>query len=370
MMEANAVKQLLVKELAPNDNSKNQPYIARGDLQAINILPTGEFRAEFTKKNRETLKAPLDFYWLQPDGSRVHAPDTQVILYPQYPEIRLSGFLNRARSAPNSLMNSRSLGRLLFLGVTNDRKIMAWATDAGSQISEAYRALEKLEQIGVFKVVPVRASDIGTSSRNTVLNELRRIHNLNWIDSKALSADGSLLPCNSAHCVGYTLEAEFGVARNGISEPDFQGWELTATTVKNLKGLPSSKAVTLMTPEPTSGFYKSEGLEAFVRKFGYPDKRGRPDRLNFGGNFYLGTRHTGTALTLRFDGYDVADEQHFRPSGSLALVTDNDVIAAEWSFCFTDVALESQTFTSRLYSSRGEESAPTTIQIWRVRSIW
>ena len=29
-----------------------------------------------------------------------------------------------------------------------------------------------------------------------------------------------------------------------------------------------------MTPEPTAGIYKDRGVEFFIRKFGYPDKKG------------------------------------------------------------------------------------------------
>jgi hypothetical protein len=38
-----------------------------------------------------------------------------------------------------------------------------------------------------------------------------------------------------------------------------------------------------MTPEPTDGLYKSEGVEKFLREYGYTDKKGRDDRMNFGG---------------------------------------------------------------------------------------
>src|SRR5690606_5992623 len=121
-MRANGVTQLLAKELAPNDNSKNQPYLG-GDFQALSILPVGDLKPERTEKGRETIKGPLDFWWLQPDGTAENAPGAQMILYPQYPEIRLSGFLRGTRRAPNELMNSRLEGRILFLGITPTARI-------------------------------------------------------------------------------------------------------------------------------------------------------------------------------------------------------------------------------------------------------
>ncbi|MGH6708313.1 MAG: MvaI/BcnI family restriction endonuclease [Bradyrhizobium sp.] len=329
MMLASGVTKLLVKELAPNDNSKNQPYVSKGNLDAVNILPAGDFEPD---PEHDTLKAALDFHWLQPDGTTSNAPQTKLIFYPQYPEVRLSGFLMGAKNAPNYLMNTRLEGRLLFLGIATDRRILAWATGPDSLLAHAYAALGHLERLGVFAVVPLSREEYGVSTRDLLIRELNRIHLLDWINSKALTKDGSIIDCISSHCVGYTLEAELGVARNGISEPDFKGWEVKATTVKKLGNKPSAKAVTLMTPEPTGGLYRSLGVEGFIRRFGYPDKKGRPNRKNFGGTFFEGVRHAGTKLTLTLNGYDSTKCEIVNTSGSLALLTDKDDIAAEWSF--------------------------------------
>jgi hypothetical protein len=62
------VTRLLVKELAPNDNSKNQPYLSKNSLVASNILPVGESRVTETDKGKRVLKAALPLHWLQPDG--------------------------------------------------------------------------------------------------------------------------------------------------------------------------------------------------------------------------------------------------------------------------------------------------------------
>lgn len=330
-MAANGVKQILVKELAPNDNSKNQPYLG-GSLEAANILPiTGEVRAEVTEKGNESLKASLPFYWLQPDGSVARAPGAQIILYPQYPEVRLSSFLKGAVNAPSELMNTRQPGRILFLGITTDSRIIAWATGPASALARGFRALWGLEQLGVFQVLPVESAEARTA-KERLLAELRRIHLLGWVDSKALKSDGTIVPCRASQCVGYTLEAELGVARNGRSEPDFLGWEVKASEVNAFDRPPPAKAITLMTPEPTGGFYRSDGVEAFIRKYGYPDKLGREDRMNFGGVFRAGQRHEGTGLTLTLSGYDSTTEKITNATGSLALIDDAGNAAAEWSF--------------------------------------
>jgi hypothetical protein len=330
-MAANGVKQILMKELAPNDNSKNQPYLG-GSLEAANILPiTGEVRAEVTAKGNESMKAALPFWWLQPDGSAARAPGAQLILYPQYPEVRLSGFLKGAVNAPSELMNTRLPGRILFLGITKDSRIIAWATGPDSALAWGFRALWGLEQMGVFQVLPVESAETRTS-KERLLAELRRINLLGWVDSKALKSDGSIVPCTASQCVGYTLEAELGVARNGRSEPDFLGWEVKASEVTAFDRPPPAKAITLMTPEPTGGFYRNNGVEAFIRKYGYADKKGREDRMNFGGIFRAGQLHEGTGLTLTLSGFDATAGKITNASGSLALIDGAGNAAAEWSF--------------------------------------
>ncbi|UPJ84313.1 MvaI/BcnI restriction endonuclease family protein [Bradyrhizobium sp. 183] len=330
-MARNGAKHLLVKELAANDNAKNQLYLS-GSLDIANVLPMGEVGVTVTKEGNQILKAKASFFWIQPDGGAAPAPGAQFILYPQYPEVRLSALLRGAVNAPGELMSTRLSGRLLFLGTTDDGRILAWAAGPGSRLASEYRALGALEQNAVFFIVPLDASEAGKSTRQLLLEEIKRIHLLDWINSKALRADGTFAPCLSSHCIGYTLEAEFGVARNGRAEPDFKGWEIKAGTVSRLNSPPTRKAVTLMTPEPTGGFYRTDGVEAFVRKFGYKDKLGREDRLNFGGIYRAGIRHPGTGLTCKIDGFDAVKSRITNPAGSLVLLNDSGEIAAEWSF--------------------------------------
>ena len=52
------------------------------------------------------------------------------------------------------------------------------------------------------------------------------------------------------------------------------GWELKQH--KTRLDQPPRVVPTLMTPEPTGGIYKDEGIIAFMEKFGYPDKKGCP----------------------------------------------------------------------------------------------
>jgi hypothetical protein len=58
------------------------------------------------------------------------------------------------------------------------------------------------------------------------------------------------------------------------SEPDYLGWEVKQFSVRNFNAINSS-VITLMTPEPTDGYYAKEGSQAFIRKYGYSDLKGR-----------------------------------------------------------------------------------------------
>jgi hypothetical protein len=130
---------------------------------------------------------------------------------------------------------------------------------------------------------------------------------------------------------GFTLEAEFGIAKNSSAEPDFLGWEVKQHSVSSFESM-AAGAITLMTPEPTGGFYEEQGVEAFVRKFGYADKNDRPDQMNFGGIHRAGERHETTHLTMTLPGYDSERCRITNPDGCIALVNDAGEVAASWAF--------------------------------------
>ena len=55
---------------------------------------------------------------------------------------------------------------------------------------------------------------------------MHRINRLGWIDSKQLASNGVLKPCSAPQCGGFTLEAELGIPKNRVAEPEFLGWEV------------------------------------------------------------------------------------------------------------------------------------------------
>jgi len=324
-MIALGVTKLLFKYLSPNDNSKNQVYLA-GSLDILNVLPMGEVRAVSTPKGKHILSAAVDLHWLRFVGDPVPAPHAQLILYPQYPEVRLSGFLRGAPGAPNEIMAPRDEGRVLFLGVTSSGRIIAYADRDAALLGEL-AALQDLEQTGAFRHLPIGTAD---TSRDRLLERLAAIALAGWLPAQKLQTDGLIGPCNGTNCGGYTLEAQLGIAPNGRSEPDFEGWELKSHGVTRFDRLGVGQ-LTLMTPEPTGGFYKLDGATSFVRRFGYAD-RSNEDRLNFSSPHHAWIRNELTGLTLNLLGYDREEERIIDAHSSFALLNDEGEVAAEWHY--------------------------------------
>lgn len=320
--------QLYAKILADNDNSKNQVYFGP-DFKALNLFPAQRVVAAQSGKLGSIFKAKLQFSWLLENGSEVAAPGSQLILYPQYPEVRFSGFLKGCASPPSDLMRRRQRGRVLFLGVAGD-KILGHVVSADSFTAREFQETFQLPTIGVFNELPVPRVVSESAARGMLLNELRRIHQKGWIDSKQLGANG-LLPCNAPQCGGLTLEAELGILKNSKTEPDFHGWEIKQHNVTNLDRL-NSGVITLMTPEPNGGYYKQEGVIPFIRRFGYSDKKGRTNRFNFGGVHKVAVRQPSTNLMLTLVGYDVIKHRITDATGAVQLIDDAGFVAASWGF--------------------------------------
>lgn len=335
MFAAKGVERLYVKKLSPNDNSKNQIYLG-GNFEVLNIIPN---RGVYTDDRREgsrrdRFKANISLFWIDASGTLYRAPSAQLILYPKYPEVRLSGFLQKCEKAPSTMMQSRAAGRLLFVGISRDGSIIGHVTNPDNPIRRQVDALKALESAGVFLTIPLKGSTSG-DTRAALISALKKVHMTGWINSVRLDADGNLVGCNSSNCGGYTLEAQLGIRPNGYSEPDFLGWEVKQHGVTSFLKPHSGSPITLMTPEPTGGLYREKGVEAFLRKFGYADRSGladRDDRINFGGVYKVGKQVALTKLTLQMPGYDPASGKITNAEGGLTLVGPKGEEAATWHY--------------------------------------
>jgi MvaI/BcnI restriction endonuclease family len=335
--------RLYAKPLSENDNSKNQIYFA-GAVEALNVFPSRQVFAQNTSRG-PSFKALLNFGWLLDNGSVAPAPRAQFILYSQYPEVRFSGFLSGCDNAPGELMMDRQRarkagatmlrklgGRVLFLGTTRDRRVIGYAASGDSVVAAEFGATSFQPAFGVLFEIPLPNVADEITARAQLLLALRRINQKDWIDSKQLDRDGIVKPCSAQNCGGFTLEAELGIPKNSEAEPDFLGWEVKQYAVDDFDRIESSKAITLMTPEPSGGFYCNNTIEAFIRRFGYADKKGREDRMNFGGRHFVGRICKATSLTMEISGFDLSTGKITDANGQIALVSNAGEVAASWSF--------------------------------------
>ena len=363
------VDRVIYKFLSPNDNSKNQPYLA-GHFTDIGYIPTKELVASPSTsqktsdpKRQVKFTADLDYHWLSSSGVAYSAPTAKLIYYPQFPEVRLSGFLKGCPIDMGGWMDpakrGRFKGRVLVWGLRRDGAIFAYLATPGSRLakqiedaqfvalssvlrelpytrSDHFReiAVESAvnEQLELYRTPDILAGqDNGTDrSRYLLLAELRRIHNAGPIASKKLNAHGFAESYRARNGGGYTLEAELGVVPNGIAEPDFQGWEIKQFSVKKFH-LIASKALTIMTPEPDGGFYKQQGVKPFMYRYGY-DSPKIADRRDFTGRHFYGQACEKTALTLVMPGFDTGSSRMADAGGYVGLLDGEDNLAASWSF--------------------------------------
>ena len=324
-MQAHGALRLLVKELAPNDNSKNQPYLASDhSLAGFSIIPARDISAV-----GRNFRADVDLAWLDDVGRAWPAPHAKVIQYRRYPEVRLSGFLLGCKNPPSKLMNTREPGRVLFLGVTGSGAI-AHVVGAGSPLAAEARAMIAAGTTTRVSALHELPMSLGLTNEQMLLRRLAEIHREGWIDGKRLRADGEIVPYAARNAGGMTLEAEFGIAANSVPLPDYLGWEVKGLSAKDyLKPAPGS-VITLITVQPRGGFYAEHGIVEFVRRFGYPDKSGKPDRLNFGGRYLFGVPVPLTGAQLRIEGYH--PDAGIEPEGRLVLMMKDGTEGATWPF--------------------------------------
>lgn len=327
------VIRVLAKPLAENDNSKQQIYLG-GNFDVLNDIPFQEVTADGTAKV-PNFKAKVKLNWITENGDFEPAPYAQLILYPSYPEVRLSGFLRGCSNSPSEYMRPIQAGnrgpknswdgRILFLGVNDAGEIFAALGIAGSVASlqfDELRTSKKIEKKGALYSLPIQceSSTKLVDTKKELLAALSTIKNKGWIPSSRIQKDGSIKSYQASNGGGYTLEAMLGISPNGRSEPDYLGWELKAY---------SSSKITLMTPEPTGGIYGDKGVAVFLRKYGYLRE---DDTLYFTGNHRVGIRHEKTNQLLSLEGFDAKSGKIVNPDGGIYLSDKNGDPSATWAY--------------------------------------
>jgi hypothetical protein len=338
MLVENGATEIFYKELPPNANSKNQVYVAP-DLSDLSRIPSGSVVAHSsysskTGQNESVFHAPLEMYWITSTGTVSKAPEAKLIFYPQYPEVRMSGFLKGARYAPSTFFDKEKLGtvpdRILLLGITRQHTIVAITVPPESPAARQIKAEQPHEAYGALRILPFESSTSDADDYLTLLTALSEIHRSGWNESIRLDGRGVVVPCRATNCNGNTLEALLGIRSNGIALPDFHGWEIKARGVANSEK-PGRSVVTLLTPEPDGGTYVSDGFHSFMNEYGHEASKGAR-RINFGGIYRVGAA-TKSHKKLRLDlqGYNY-ESQIYRPDGAVVMLDHRGGVAMSWSF--------------------------------------
>ena len=331
-MAQHGATRLYAKELAPNDNTKNQIYLGPS-FEVLQLIPFGEIIAS-TIAPEKVLQASVNLDWIDETGESAPASRTKFILYPQYPEVRLSGFVMGCRNAPSEWLNNekrgRTEGRVLFLGISPNGKVLAYLGTPSSTLSNSFKAIKaSFPPAGVLTDISGLLLRIKAADEDfELIGRLRAIHAKGWIDAKRLVKGGKIVDCNGTNCGGLTLEAELGVEENGASEPDFLGWEIKQHKTTNYLRH-GTGPITLLTPEPDGGSYV-DGVEEFVERYGSHTER--ENISYFQGIHYAGTEHPDTGMRLEVIGFDKTANKIVDANGCVALVSPSEDIAASWSF--------------------------------------
>lgn len=338
MLVANGATEILYKQLPQNANSKNQVYLAP-DLSDLSRIPSGAVVAQSsysTKagKTEPVFHAPLEMYWITSAGQPSKAPEAKLIFYPQYPEVRMSGFLKGARYAPSTFFDKEKLGtvsdRILLIGLTSRRTIVAIVVPPESPAARQINADQPHEAYGAFRELPIEPHNSDADDYLALLGALARIHRSGWNDSIRLDGRGDIVPCRATNCNGNTLEALLGIRSNGIALPDFHGWEIKARGVVNSEK-PGRSVVTLFTPEPDGGTYVSNSFDEFMTAYGHKAAT-QAGRTNFGGIYRAGAQiQPSKKLRLDLHGYDRQSEK-YSPDGAVVMVNHAGDVAMSWSF--------------------------------------
>lgn len=293
----------VLKVLPKNANDKNQVYFASSfsSLHKIFDLKLAERGASTSHKSTAQPGSHIpeavfsSFEWLKSDGSRVRARNVKVIVYTQYPEARLSGFLSVDDTMPQSLSVSFTKAnpetkRVLVLGrLPGGRCLAMICLDPTDALLAEINALERLEGSRVCRKLSIQ-QNYGEKLLTQLAVIVAQPHKGCRLDSR-----GRTLPFNGTQVCGYTLEHALGIVPNSGKDGDLYGIELKTHTLRR---------ATLFTPEPDFGLY-AENFESFMRTYGYETKGGKEFRVT--GIHRANVRCRKSGLTLKVQEYHLAN---------------------------------------------------------------
>lgn len=343
IFRAEGVRTAYVKHLSPKqDNDKNQIYLGGGLDGVTNLFPatieTRSASASLAKRKssegRPKLEARLDFAWLGGNGCRYDAPNTRIIDYFQYPEVRLSGFLNGCEAGPDALRR-RMLGefgrRILVMGTAADGKVVGLVlTERDDPLVSTFPNLPLVAAKGVLRVLTIDGP-AGTDPAELLRHELAAIVRGGWYSSR-INRGGTIVPFTGGQGGGYTLEALLGVSANAKKAPDRHGFE-----IKSFSG----SRISLMTPTPDLGYQGTHTFREFMERWGHPAIKEDGSR-RFTGLHKVGVVNPKSGLAMRVTGYDrendtfgdvagVAVELYQHQTGEIAAGWSLEKLANSWN---------------------------------------
>ncbi len=322
LFSALGVERVFYKRLAANDDPKNQIYLGPDERVLRQLKPVRieqKVTAGSTTKKKKTggsFYGHLHFYWLQVDKDPSPAPHAKLIYYPQYPEVRLSGFLRGCPSQePGKILKNRLEGRHLFLGQSPSGETYGLILHPDQGLENQLARLEV--GIGDRKscLMEVRPR-VGQPKDNQseLLERLRTVVATGPPQGQRVVRGRGLVACSAANAGGLTLEALLGIETNSDARPDYLGFELKAHSRK-------SHVMTLMTPNPDAGVFSEIPASDWIARYGYPDRKGRPDRLNYGGVYRNGEVVSLTSHQLTVDPLSAHGGIHLRDPSGVAVAT-------------------------------------------------
>ncbi|NBF15492.1 hypothetical protein GV729_09440 [Pseudomonas sp. Fl4BN2] len=261
----------MLKFLPKNANDKNQVYW----LREIGPLPT-HFALKFSERGISTSKDRVnpgdsiteavfeDFRWLERDGGKVPVKNAKVIIYPQYPETRLSGFATTQNTMPRMLSATFTKAnpyaiRLMVLGrIPGGACVGVMFIDLSQSVVDEINALPGVEGSRACKLLI-----ISQDHSKRLFGRLREVVDQPHRGCR-LDVQGNTIPFTGTQVCGYTLEQQFGITPNADMDGDFHGIELKVHTARK---------VTLCTTEPDFGMY-AENFESFMTTYGYESAPG------------------------------------------------------------------------------------------------
>lgn len=338
-------ESIWVKRLGVNNNSKQQIYFGT-DPSDLSFLPLGMPTYTPAKSKKKgagapVIQIPVPWDWVTLDGV-YEAPQAKLCYYPQYPEIRFSGFLQRCKKGPSELMSidkrGKEAGRCLFLGPVKPKGDIP-AHVVGLVVGADSPAAQYVAEMPTFRGGRLCALEYSTNEEagefGTLEKALQGIVGRKLV-TRRLTSDGELImPYTAPNGAGLTLEAMLGVGENAIPGPDFDIWELKVVKQRALSKRYSHK-ITLFTPQPDCGWVTEHALTDFVLRYGHVTERdddGNPVCYYFTMSDIAKTGDAASSarLTMGLEGFTSA--RRFDANGMIGLRDrQTGSLIAGWSF--------------------------------------